>query len=160
MWLYGAMINRSFDASAFCEGAKVARQVVTDGLEKDSIEELRPLMSERVFMAHKRTKELYPNECLNYEIQDIEDAYITGSGLTYIGYPDNFFFYIDIFYSVDEIFQVREPPTFAGDPVGPLLHQRMEEPFEGMIRGYRFGQAARVFGAQEQGADWQIMDIL
>lgn len=93
-------LNREFDAKEFVEGAKIARQVVTDHMENDSVEELRPLMSERVFAAHKRTKELYPDGCLQYQIRDISEAHITGTGLKLIEFPDKLFFYIDIFYSV------------------------------------------------------------
>ena len=56
---------------------------------------------------------------------------------------------------------MREPATFAGDPIGELMHPRMSEPFKGMLRGYRFGQARRLFGgSSHEDDDWCIMDII
>ena len=50
MWVYGSILNRKFDEQEFIEGAKTALIAVNDHFVNGTLEDIRPLMTERVII--------------------------------------------------------------------------------------------------------------
>lgn len=170
LYFFSKLIDSDFDAQSFTEGTKRARLAVSAAFARRDLDTLKSLLAPRVWDQHKLTLDLFESR-MEIKTERIKKTFITASSLSLVSLPDrgpHWNIAIDVFYEEDTIFK-------AYNPEGELVHERMREPFEGIVRGYRFGRRLPVQlatrlgygGAAAEGEEaagpgngWRIVDIL